>query len=334
VWFAYGAYNLAVAGTFVALFVLVIRGQAADAGAGTLAYWANAFPPFHSAPKLFVWLLQVHTSHMVSYPIGGERGASSLTAICVAIGALALWRGRRRDLLVLLMAPLGLALAAACLRRYPYGGSARTMQYIAPAVCLLAGLGAAALLSRLRSASVRRRALRLGLASLAGIGLVTIGREAARPYKMIEDERARVFARRFWVEHARGAELACVKRDLRTTFTPRHWELGRTAAYLCNQQIYSPRHHRNEPLHMERVSGNRPLRCVLYNEEPLDSPSFQAWLATMMRRFDCRGVERLVNVPRTAMHDLWFEDRYIVYEFVPKGGERVAEVGDRNGTRR
>jgi hypothetical protein len=331
---AFAAYNLAIAGTFAALYAFVIRGQAESAGAGTLAYWANAFPPRQSPVQFLVWLIQVHTSHMVSYPIGGERGASALTAICILVAVAALWRRGQRDVLAILIAPLGLALVAAFLRRYPYGGSARTMQYMAPAFCLLTGLGAAILIDRLPWLSSRRRALRIGLGAFVALAVVTIGREIAHPFKMIEDARARDFARRFWVDEARGAEVACVKRDLGTVFEPRHWELGRTAVYLCNQQIYSPRHHRKQPLRLDRVSSGRPLRCVLYNEEPLDHPAFRNWLSRMSADYDCRKVDRLVNVPKTAMHDLWFEDRYVVYEFVPRTGSRVAGSVDRQGARR
>lgn len=331
---AYAAFNVAIVTAFVALFLLVIRGQAEDAGAGTLAYWANAFPPLKSPVKLVVWLLQVHSSHMFSYPIGGERGASALTTICVIAAGVFLWRRGRRDLLALFLAPLAVAFVASCLKRYPYGGSARTMQYIAPAVCLMAGLGAAALIALLRTEAARKRGVRLGLITLVSIGLVAIGRDIARPYKMVEDQKARAFARWFWSAKGQDGELACVKRDLGTIFEPKHWELGRTAVYLCNQKIYSPRHHRGATLPLDRISPNRPLRCVLYNEEPIDHPAFQRWLSAMYEHYDRRKVERLVSVPKTQMRDLWFEDRYVIYEFVPKTSSRVAQTPDQDSARR
>src|SRR5262249_39553390 len=149
IWAAYVVYAFMVAASFVVLYELVIRAQSVDAGAGTRAYWANAFPPRGSVLKLVIWLVQVHTSHMMSYPIGGERGASAVTTICVALAAVVLWRRGRKSLLAILLAPLGLGFVAACVGGYPYGGSARTMQYIAPAICLMTGLGGAALLARL-----------------------------------------------------------------------------------------------------------------------------------------------------------------------------------------
>jgi hypothetical protein len=330
----YMAFNVAIAAAFVGLFVLVIRGQAEDAGAGTLAYWANAFPPLHSPMKLVLWLLQVHTSHMVSYPIGGERGASALTTICMVAGGVMLWRRGRRDLLMLFLAPFAFGFLASCLQRYPYGGSSRTMQYVAPAVCLMTGLGAAGLIGLMRHDGARRRGLRLGTITLVAIGLVAIGRDIMHPYKMIEDQKARAFARWFWAAKAQDGELACVKRDLGTIFEPRHWELGRSAVYLCNQKIYSPRHHRGAPLVLDRVAPNRPLRCVLYNEEPTDHPAFQRWLNSMNDRYDPRGVERLISVPKTQMHDLWFEDRYVIYEFVPKSSSAIARTSSVHSTRR
>ena len=58
----------------------------------------------------------------------------------------------------LLLAPLGMALAAAALRRYPYGNEARQMQFAAPTFCLLAGLGAAWLLHAIPWCRARRSA--------------------------------------------------------------------------------------------------------------------------------------------------------------------------------
>ena len=50
-----------------------------------------------------------------------------------------------------LLAPFALALVAASLKRYPYGSEARLMQFAAPSICLLSGLGAA---SRAGSGSI------------------------------------------------------------------------------------------------------------------------------------------------------------------------------------
>ena len=50
---------------------------------------------------------------------------------------------RLEDLLLLLLTPFVLTFLAALAGKYPYGGSARIAQHLAPSLCLLAGTGAA-----------------------------------------------------------------------------------------------------------------------------------------------------------------------------------------------
>src|SRR5207247_1510864 len=91
-----------------------------------------------------------------AYPIGGEHGASAGTFVCFAMAAVWLWRYGRRTVAALCLAPFALGLVAAALERYPYGGSARTMQYVAPAICLFAGVGVALALGWLRRPAMLR----------------------------------------------------------------------------------------------------------------------------------------------------------------------------------
>ena len=86
---------------------------------------------------------------MFAYPAGGDIGASSVTTGLVMVAIVAYVRRGSKTVLALLLAPFALGLIAAFLGRYPYGGSARTMQYVAPAIIVMAGLGAAVLLARL-----------------------------------------------------------------------------------------------------------------------------------------------------------------------------------------
>jgi hypothetical protein len=234
--------------------------------------------------------------------------------VLIVVGVIFLCRHQRSYWLGILLAPLALGLVASGLGRYPFGGSARTMQYAAPAICILAGLGAARLIERRN----RPRLLNWGVGALVIIGVVPTIQSMIYPYKMIEDEKARAFAKRFWVEQGRDGELACLKRDLGVIFTPKHWELDRSAVYLCNQRIYSPRHRAEDPLPWDQLSRERPLRVVLYNEEPRNTPKFEAWLARMDKSFEFRGVKRFVPVPLRLIKGLMYEDRFAVYEFVPK----------------
>src|SRR5207302_6952017 len=102
--------------------------------------------------------------------------------LCLA-GAAYLAR-RHRDLLLLFLAPFLLTFLAAVLGKYPYGGSARVGQHLAPCICLLAGTGAAFLLRRVCPAGVqRRRGRTLLVCLLAVIGMAGLLRDLQKPYK-------------------------------------------------------------------------------------------------------------------------------------------------------
>ena len=107
--------------------------------------------------------------------MGAGDGVSSVTFLLFAFGAWTWWKGGRRSLLVLWLAPFALNLLAAALHRYPYGGGCRLCQHLAPAVCLLAGTGIAALLERfIRSDALRMRwavglSVVLGLCAVGGL---------------------------------------------------------------------------------------------------------------------------------------------------------------------
>jgi hypothetical protein len=316
-WLTYGAVMTA---TFVFFFLLVMQGQAEDTGEAMRRYWAGGFPPWSTPAWVPVWLIDVFTSHAFSYPAGGARGASTATTLLVVAGVAALYRSGRRAWIPVLLAPMLLGLIAALMGRYPFGGSARTMQYAAPAICILAGLGASRLIFRMN----RPRLVRIGLGLLLFTAAAPTVQAIVKPYKMIEDHKAREFARVFWVDEGKNAEVACLKRDLGVVFTPKHWELDRSAVYLCNQYIYSPRHRARLPLEWSKVSPEHPLRVVLYNEEPRHTPHFDRWLADMEESLRFRGVERFIPVPKQLIKGQFFEDRYVVYEFVPRPGREAA----------
>ena len=126
-----------------------------------------------------------------------------------------------------------------------------------------------------------------------------------------------------WSEKARGAELACVKTDLGVVFDPRHWTIGLSATYRCEQRIGSARHRRGESPDLRRVSATRPLRCVLFNEHPVGHPAFEAWMGAMRSRYEVAGCASYTARPAKPSEH-WLEERYIVYDFVPKGAPRVA----------
>ncbi len=162
---AYATFALSTAGVFLALYTAFTRAQAAATLTIMQAQWGAAFPPRDDPMALVRWLATVHTSSMFAYPCGGERGASSLTLLSFVVGVAVLWCRGHRTIVLAGLAPFGMALAAAALRRYPYGGvadgsPARVMQYLVPSICLFAGLGASAFLGRILDPRLRLRALR------------------------------------------------------------------------------------------------------------------------------------------------------------------------------
>ncbi len=286
-------------------------------------YWADSFPPL-SGPFAFVlWFLRMHSGNMLAYPLGGENGASSLTLICVVLGSLVIWKQRRTTLLLMLLLPFGLGLIAAALGRYPYGGEARIMQYLAPSICLLTGLGAAALLSRIGELERRRRVSYLTLMVLALIGLGQFSKAIVAPYHIESSARAREFARWFWTEQTREAEVICLKSDLGLIVEVEQWQAGISAEYLCNRQIHNPqsRKRENQASILPKPKMDRPLRCVLYHvhwfESPETKPGFLAWLDAMTTHYELKRRESYTVNANKGL-ETWKEETYIVFEFVPK----------------
>jgi 4-amino-4-deoxy-L-arabinose transferase-like glycosyltransferase len=324
----FAIYNLAMVGTFLGLFTSFTSEQeSAYLSIFRSNYWAAAFPPLTQPMKLAGWLAEAHTGRMFAHPFGEARGGSSLTTLCFTVALVALWRRRQFALIVLALGPFGLAFIASVLGRYPYGGSARTMIFVAPMICLLSGLGLAVMIGRLRLARARRLAVFTTALGLAMTGIVMLGLKIAFPYKSIPDQNSRAFARSFWTEKALDSQLICVKSDLGLGFNRRNWLLFRSALYLCNQKIYSPRHRLGGGINWDMVSAARPLRCVLYNEWPENSAACSAWLRQMSERF--RVQDRQTFVINASSHrddGTDVEDRYTIFDFVPKQGESTRQI--------
>ena len=134
------------------------------------------------------WFLSTHTGRTFGYPLGAANGGSLLTVVLFVVGIKGLLELRRRTVLAMLLLPFVLMLGAAVLQRYPYGGSGRISQHLAPAICLLAGLGLARLLAFGSSPRPRRRlAYALGFlivfglcAAVSGLGIGQVDRSVAR----------------------------------------------------------------------------------------------------------------------------------------------------------
>ena len=258
---ALAAFLVATVGTFGLLYLGFTGAQADATLAAMRPDWEGSFPPLGEPLRLVGWFVAIHAGDLAAYPCGGPAGASTATLILVIVGSAVLWRSDRRTVLALCLAPLGVALVAAAIRRYPYGGSARFMQYAAPSLCLLAGLGAAAALGRVRRPGLRRRAVRLAVAGLVVIGVAPLVGDLSHPYRSVHADRARRFARSFWPMLADGAEVACARWDYGVgSWNSIHLD---RPVYLCNQAIYGP--NRRPGAVPGPVSATHPLRCVLAN---------------------------------------------------------------------
>ncbi len=216
--------------------------------------WTQAFPPLHEPWNLPLWLLVIHTGNMLAYPLGGTTFGSAGTLALVIIGTV--WVARRRaEEAWLLLGPLVPALAAAAARLYPYGGSARTMLYMAPAFCLLAGIGLWELLRRLPqrgpataasesapspapapetsvSAALRRlpqhgplAGLTLVAAAFLIIALVGAARDVREPYKSPAAYRSRQAVRTLARETAPTDRWVVFNADREVPYAPnlRDW---------------------------------------------------------------------------------------------------------------
>jgi hypothetical protein len=314
----FALFGVASVATFLVLLRWVTAPQSASVMQWMRVYWAGAFPP-RSPVQLLGWLVRMHTSQMFAYPAGGDIGASTLTTCLVAAAITAYVRRGSKTVLALLLTPFALGLIAASLGRYPYGGSARTMQYVAPAIILMAGLGAAVLLARLPRPRWRERSPRLVMWRLLAIGLGMMAWDATHPYKTPLDRSSRDFARRFWAEESSGAELLCARTDLRLPLDPLRWQGDRAAMYLCHQAIYSDRHRTKAPPRLDRVSVSHPLRVVVFGEVASDAAAVSDWIGKNADRYElCSRRERVLN-KGLVRGKASSEDRYVVYELVPAG---------------
>jgi hypothetical protein len=190
-WVLYSAYNALMLASFFGLYLLAGTSQYDSTGGAQNSYWADWFPP--TQPVAFLkWLAQAHTGNMMAYPAGGRDGASTFTFLLCIAGLWHLSPRRRWDLLLLLLVPFALTFAAAALHRYPYGGSARVAQHVAPAICFLAGAGAAVCLAGVtRWIGNEWRWALVACGIFAAIGLVGMARDWSRPYKTDGDRMVR-----------------------------------------------------------------------------------------------------------------------------------------------
>lgn len=232
---AVGLVTLAViaVASFAAMYVLY-TGPASGHQANAHYFQSKSqldasFPPFAHPLRIPFWLLDVHTGNMLAYPFGGSHFASIGTTLLVITGIVTFWRKGRRDFLLLLFAPLGLAFLAACLRKYPYGISARTMLFMAPAFCLLAGVGLASLI-RLLPRAMQSMAIRCTVIALAVVAVGALAMECVWPYKDLCYAQTRSSVRQLADQTRPGDQWVVANSLVSALDAP--WSLGQSGPVL------------------------------------------------------------------------------------------------------
>ena len=230
------------------------------------------------------------------------------------VATVVLYRRGQRPLLTMLLATFALAFLAAAMQRFPYGGHNRLMQFLVPAICLMAGLGAATLLARLKHPPWRRGMTTGLVLALALFGIGVCGRDVCHPYHFLLDEQHREFARQFWKEDPATFTLSA-QTDLGHDFCPGGWY----AYYRCNQQIYSPRLHAGRRLSASAIEWiARPIRLVIYDPpgRELDLWAVADCLKRFEPGFEFAGHEEHELPATSDGTDLY--GRYRVFRFVPR----------------
>jgi hypothetical protein len=319
------AFNVAVATAFLAVMVTSANKQADHSLEWMRVFWVDSFPPLAEPWRIPGWLTWVHTGELLAYPAGSHGGGSTLTFLACAAGVVWLVRNRRWEWCALACGPLALNLLAATLQRYPYGGQARLSLYHAPWFCVLAGLGCGvglAWLNRMRPASHPESRLRVVVGLLLLVAVYIMGRDIAHPYKSRGDQRARDFARWFWVDGPSQCEAVCLRSDLKQEFHPDiRDELTWMTTYLCNQRIYSPRHAAGKSPAWDQVSAARPLWCLDFVPGRLnrDTLAEAAWLASMQDRYELIGELQFPFVRHNKHETLIMAEDYVkVWQFRPR----------------
>ncbi len=318
---AWIVFNATLAGSFLGFFLLAKQNTSALSFMDNC--WADAFPPVSEPWKLPLWFVQTNSGSWLSYPFGGPHGASTLTFLCVTAAVVTWFRNGNRTLAAFCLLPLALNLGAAAVHRYPYGGHFKLVHYTAGPICLMAGFGLVTALDRLtRNRASLLPALRGATIVLAVIAVGTMARDLYRPTKTLSDSRHRDFARWFWFNASLEGETCCVLNDLglelgQGALTELNW----TAMYLCNQEIYSPRRQKHEPIHWDRITADHPLRCVSFTTKiaPVDPAAEQTWLQEMQAKYDLASCETYpFSYFLKNERDLAVMDHLTIYRFVPK----------------
>jgi hypothetical protein len=278
-------YNVLMIAAFLVHFLVVgkvqVGAQGGDVQQFYHRYWNDSFPPASLLgwPR---WLLMIHTGDLFAYPVGGGNFGSVFSTILCVAGIVHLWKQRRWSILGLCLVPFALNLAAACLDRYPYGGVTRLCQHLAPAICLLAGAGGAALSQALiQSPLWQRRVTWVTGCALIGVAAVGMARDVKHPYKTSDEAWARRMADNLARDADAGVPLVIMNQpDIKATLL---WYLFRHNQHFQWQQEV------NWPKLCAKSSEIWCYHCCLEPTPPESYSRFQPpgggkWILTSFKR--------------------------------------------------
>ena len=157
----YALFNMLIVAAFAGHYFGVTRNQIdvprlTEQSAWLQDYWRDSFPPASLIGWPY-WLLKAHASSVFAFPVGGSDWVGTVPFLLAALGAWHLWSSGRRSLLLACLAPFGMTMIAAALHKYPYGGSPRLVQHLAPMASVLIGVGGARMLEWISSPVLRGR---------------------------------------------------------------------------------------------------------------------------------------------------------------------------------
>lgn len=194
VWLPWCLTGAVLGASFLGAVTLVANRQAAHVSHNWDAeMWKIGFPPWSAPWKIPYWLVEVHCGRMMAYPVGSRSFGSAGTFVLLVAGAWSLLRSSERERWtgLVLLSPFAMGLIAAFANRYPYGGTARTMMYLTPSICLLAGYGLFELLRSLLRPRQVPTGIRVAVAVCVVIALGGMIRDVLKPYKTVADAMVR-----------------------------------------------------------------------------------------------------------------------------------------------